>query len=136
MLKTTSLRKAKKRKQNSKSNCSNKEVMESKWIVNISSYLLSTTQHIFHQKGLNYNIDDANQLEFLAALEVAFKTTGLAIETQENMRQTIMSQTRRIQQTKAKPQYIQKAEVLLENKDIYISVITNPDNLIKKILTT
>lgn len=39
----------------------------------MSSHPLSTAEYNILQKRLNYNIDDANQLEFLAALEAAIK---------------------------------------------------------------
>lgn len=95
-IKTTSQTHTKKRKTKlqTKLNPRIKELREHEWVVNMSSYLLhyplSTAEHNIQQKGINYNTDAANQLEFSAAVEGAFKAIGLPTETQENIRQTII----------------------------------------------
>lgn len=59
---------------------------KSEWVVSMSSHPLSTAEYNILQKSLNYNTDNVNQLEFLAALEAAFKAIRLGTETQGNMR--------------------------------------------------
>lgn len=61
----------------------------------MSGALLSIEHNIL-QKGFSYNINKANQLEFFVALEATFETTELAIESQENICQTVIPQIRRI----------------------------------------
>jgi len=99
-IRTTAQRQAAKRKAKLqtkllKLNPRNKEAPEPEWVINMSSRPLSTAEHNILQRGLNYNTEDANKLEFFAAFEAALKTTGLTIETQENVRQIIIPQTRR-----------------------------------------
>lgn len=59
----------------------------------MSSCPLSTTEYNYLQKGLNYNKDDANQLEFLATLEAAFKNHITC--HRDPRKQTILPQIRR-----------------------------------------
>lgn len=55
----------------------------------------------FLQKGIHYKIGNVNKLKFFAALEI-FKIIELVPGNQENTRQTIISQTRRINENQLK----------------------------------
>jgi hypothetical protein len=60
------------------------------WIKNLSSRPLTTAEQDVLIKGLNFNVRDAPQKEYLASLEHALKTTGITEEAQQQIRQVVV----------------------------------------------
>lgn len=60
------------------------------WIRNLSNRTLSVHEKAVLIKGLNFNYKDANQIDFLAALESAMKSNNLPLERMEEIRQNIV----------------------------------------------
>ncbi|XP_046854189.1 uncharacterized protein LOC124447327 [Xenia sp. Carnegie-2017] len=59
------------------------------WVKNISSKPLTVQQTKILSKGLNYNIKDADKLDFVADLESSLKLTNLNDEIKEDIRHKV-----------------------------------------------